>query len=114
MGNTLNASRYVLLCYSHFAFLVVRNYHKGVKYECGTCQKQFNSKDHLELHHKTLEHSGEVVIELSADVKKCEVTDENNLHCEKCEKEFSSKEDYEVLIRRSPIIHFLPVMYLVS
>ncbi|XP_034231534.1 zinc finger protein 835-like [Thrips palmi] len=73
-----------------------KNYHKGVKYECGTCQKQFNSKDNLDLHHKTLEHSGEVVIEAPMEVKKDDGSGENSLHCDKCNKEFLTKEDFEV------------------
>lgn len=74
-----------------------KNYHKGLKYECGTCQKQFNSKDNLELHHKTLEHTGEVLIEMSGEDKKDEdLETDSNLHCDKCEKEFTSKENYEI------------------
>lgn len=102
----------------------VRNYHKGVKYQCGTCEKQFSSKDNLDLHHKTLEHSGEgrifiisvllpwylslvsnlpyfflfseVVIEAPVEMKKEDGCSENSLHCDKCNKEFLTKEDFEV------------------
>lgn len=76
-------------------YILHKNLHKGMKYECGTCQKQFNSKENLELHHKTLEHTGEVVIEAPPEVKKEELS-EINLNCEKCDKEFSTKEEYEL------------------
>ncbi|KAK3908891.1 Zinc finger protein 287 [Frankliniella fusca] len=78
-------------------YLLHKNFHKTMKYECATCQKQFNSKENLELHHKALEHAGEVIIEVpSEETKVDEGPNENKLVCEKCDKEFSTKDDYEL------------------
>jgi hypothetical protein len=36
-----------------------RSYHKGVKFECNTCNKRFSNKENFDLHQKTTGHTGE-------------------------------------------------------
>lgn len=40
-----------------------RSFHKGVKYECLGCKKQFTNRDNFALHQKTTGHTGEGIVE---------------------------------------------------
>lgn len=44
-------------------YIMHKSFHKGVKYECTECKKQFSNKDNFALHQKTMVHSGEGIIE---------------------------------------------------
>jgi len=96
-----------------------RNFHKGIKYECAQCKDFFDTKENLELHQKTAQHNlnpieGSAEVHLSLEkietqneeqnilTAPSEVTDDSNdvIHkCEKCDKQFESKQKYELHVR---------------
>ncbi|XP_026668484.1 zinc finger protein 287-like isoform X6 [Ceratina calcarata] len=40
-------------------YSIHKSFHKGIKYECFECKKLFTSKENLELHQKSVHHSGD-------------------------------------------------------
>jgi hypothetical protein len=59
---SLPLSGYILLSFifeTVFKFFSSRSYHKGVKFECNTCNKRFSNKENFDLHQKTTGHTGE-------------------------------------------------------
>ncbi|XP_019885783.2 zinc finger protein 665 isoform X2 [Ooceraea biroi] len=103
-------------------YIIHKNFHKGVKYECAQCRDIFDSKENLELHQKTARHSSSPEVEESADTDanlSLEKTETQNaeenifaatsevaesssdaIHkCEKCDKQFDSKQEYELHAR---------------
>lgn len=102
-----------------YSIIYFRNFHKGVKYECAQCKDFFDSKENLELHQKTVQHSSNSVEEsvktpLSLErietqnteqnifAATSEVTEDSNtvIHkCEKCDKRFELKQEYEIHVR---------------
>ncbi|XP_012262840.2 zinc finger protein 62 homolog isoform X2 [Athalia rosae] len=48
-------------------YIMHKSFHKGVKYECLECKKQFTNRDNFGLHQKTSGHTGEGIIENQVD-----------------------------------------------
>ncbi|XP_015516983.1 zinc finger and SCAN domain-containing protein 2 isoform X1 [Neodiprion lecontei] len=112
-------------------YIMHKSFHKGVKYECLECKKQFTNRDNFGLHQKTTGHTGEGIIEnpeenevrnqeppttegtenaAAASPKETQdvpgeasVAEEKPrevggkmIECELCQKQFQSKQSYEV------------------
>lgn len=93
-----------------------RSFHKNIKYECTPCKKFFDSKENLELHKKTTEHSSnstEENIETQKSPERLQVhnaeqvsftatseitkDDSSKVYtCNKCDKQFELKQEYEL------------------
>ncbi|GLV38931.1 crooked legs [Carabus blaptoides fortunei] len=93
-------------------YLVHKTFHKGVRYECTTCNVLFNSRIELNEHHTLLNHSGEGIVEslnnVIADEQELEqdleskqepISPEHKYPCEQCDKAFMSKQSYEVHVK---------------
>ncbi|XP_067213476.1 zinc finger protein 287-like isoform X2 [Linepithema humile] len=98
-------------------YIIHKSFHKNIKYECAQCKKFFDSKENLELHQKTTEHSLNVAEENTEGQKSLErvqttssteqdsfattteTTKDNSdtpHTCKKCDKQFESKQEYEL------------------
>ena len=73
-----------------------RNYHKGLKYQCLECKKQFSNKENCALHQKTTGHKGEGIIEKMLEANEEEIDEiskvSENLNSEEQCAEQSSPE----------------------
>lgn len=47
-----------MFCY-YWACFCFRSYHKGVKFQCNTCNRRFTNKENFDLHQKATGHTGE-------------------------------------------------------
>ncbi|XP_066992566.2 uncharacterized protein [Anabrus simplex] len=80
--------------------LMHKSYHKGVKFECSTCNKRFTSREHFELHQTTTGHAGEGIIEGLEDGKDIlELSTKNRYPCDQCDKTFQTKQSHEVHLK---------------
>lgn len=92
-----------------------RNFHKNIKYECTECKTLFDSKENLALHQKATQHqsssnSTEENIEVEEPFEGLETQSSEQdasttikedsssaiYMCEKCDKHFESKQEYEL------------------
>ncbi|XP_029164724.1 zinc finger protein 567-like isoform X2 [Nylanderia fulva] len=95
-------------------YLIHKNFHKSIKYECTQCKTLFDSKENLALHQKTAQHSSnpaEENIEVQESFEKLETQSSEQDYstttmkedssaaiymCERCDKHFESKQEYEL------------------
>ncbi|XP_072746124.1 uncharacterized protein [Anoplolepis gracilipes] len=109
------------LCGRHFLqrsrYIVHKSFHKDNKYECTQCKLLFDSKENLMSHQKTTEHSSNPTEEntevqepferleahsAEQDASTATITEDSSnvvYMCEKCDKQFESKQEYELHMR---------------
>lgn len=115
-------SNFKILIFFKCTFKFCRSLHKDNKYECTQCKTLFDSKDNLMLHQKTTQHSSSPVeenTEMQEPLERLEIQSieqdtstamikedsSNTIHmCEKCDKHFELKQEYELHMR---VVHEL-------
>lgn len=92
-------------------YLVHKTYHKGVKFECKTCNEMFATKEELGEHQTLNNHIGEGIVESlhnevpevqdtnKPDIKPEPISPEHKYSCDQCDKSFMSKQSYEVHVK---------------
>ncbi|CAL1689498.1 unnamed protein product [Lasius platythorax] len=98
-------------------YIVHKSFHKDIKNECTQCKMLFDSKENLALHQKTTQHSSNPVegnTEVQEPLERLEtqnaeqdaskVTIKEDISdviymCERCDKHFESKQEYELHMR---------------